>query len=373
MLAPAARLSAECVSPHVARERWLALEERAGDGIAPFQTHEWCMRLYETAGAARNAEPLVMIIRDAASGDDVALLPLAAGWRGGLRVITMADFGLSDHAMPLVADPQRFTAREMAAVWPAIVAELPGADVVHFDKIVPRHQGVDNPLLGLGRMHEMTLGTWWRDLPADWRDFEGSLTKRSRRALRQRTAKLGRLGRTRLLMPRGGDEAAALLDVLREQRGRRFAALGREDSMADEAVYGFYRRMVKDGAGGMPLVSALELNGEVVAVVFGMLLGRRFYMLAMSMKEGDRELAKCSPGLVLVHETMGALHKKGLKTYDFTIGDEPYKRTFGAERAPLYEFIQPLSIKGRLFAAEKALRRGLRPLKRKLLPAENGQ
>ncbi len=348
------------------RERWRALQAR---GLAtPFQTLEWCERLYAGPGAARNAEPIVAVVSDAASGEDLALLPLARTRRGALSLITFADFGLSDYAFPVMAGA--FSSAGAAWLRRRLPAVLPAADVIHFEKMLPAHAGAPNPLIAPGKAKEMSLGGWVRRLPADWEDFEPSLTKRSRRALRQRGGKLERLGEVRHFLLRGGEDAGRLLDSLRRMRMARFAALGRDDAFADEAVYAFYRDLAESGAGGLGLLSALKLDGEVAAVVFGVMRGKRFYMLAMAFRQDNDELAKCSPGLVLVHRTMKALHEEGLEVYDFTIGDERYKHTFGAHREALLEHVRPLTAKGRLFAAGKEARRRARLVRRLL---QNGR
>ncbi len=361
MLAPADSFETEIpASEEDVRRRWLALQE-AGI-LTPFQSLAWCERLHAGPGKAARAEPLPVFIRSA--GRDIALLPLARMRREGLDVITFADFGLCDHAMPVIAGDAP-DGPWLARAWPRLLEALPRADVLHFEKIVPALKGRENPLMALAPLREMPFGTWARELPRDWRDFEASLTRRHRRALRQRTARLGRLGETHLRILDSGEEAARAFATLRKMRARRFAALGRADALADDAVFSFYRDLLRDGAGGIGRIAILELEGEIVSIIFGLLHEQRFYMLAMSIREGDAELAKCSPGLVLVHEVMGELHKKGLETYDFTIGDEAYKRTFGAVRQPLFEHVEALSLKGRAWALRHSAKASARAMLRR--------
>jgi len=347
-----------------ARARWLALQERAN--ATPFQTYEWCERLYSGPGAARGFAPLIVIIRDRTRGEDAALLPLALGPRGNLSVITFADFGLSDYAMPMLAEGAGFSSDDLLRLWPHILEALPKADLVHFDKIIPRHEGADNPLMALGAPREMKLGAWALELPEDWLDYLDRLGRKMRRDLRRKTRKMGRIGEFKTFMLRHGGDAAKIMDSLRRMRAERFAALGREDAMSDENVYAFYRGLVESGAGGMPVLSAIKLDGEVRAIVFGLLRKTRFYMLAMTFQHGHKELARCSPGLVLVAETMAELHKHGLKTYDFTLGDEHYKKDFAASRITLYEIIQPLTGQGRMFALKRRGRDALRAMWRRM-------
>ena len=348
-----------------ARERWLALQERAM--AAPFQTLEWCERLYAGPGEAQGAAPLIVIIRDRTTRRDVALLPLALGARGNLSVITFADFGLSDYAFPMIARDSDFSGADLARLWPDILAGLPKADLVHFDKLPARHEGLDNPVMGLGGASVMKLGAWALKLPEGWLDYQAILGRKARRDLRRKARKLASTARMKVFLARRGEDAGRLMDSLRRMRAERFRALGRADALGGDAAHAFYRGLAESGAGGMPMLSAMKVNGEVCAIVFGLLRGARFYMLALTFAHGDRELAKCSPGLVLVHETMAELHKHELKTYDFTIGDEYYKKLFKARRFELFEILQPLSARGKLFAMTHKARRRASRFKQEML------
>ncbi len=69
---------------------------------------------------------------------------------------------------------------------------------------------------------------------------------------------------------------------------------------------------------------------------------------------------------------MRASFEAGDKTYDFTIGDYPYKDQFGAKPAPLYEWHIPLTLRGHLarFAIEgmRETKRVLKPMARRIFP-----
>ncbi len=366
MLAPHADLTIE-ISDDLESvcARWQALQQRAL--ATPFQTWEWCARLFATVGRSRGARPLVVIVKDGNSGDDVALLPLALERRGGLKVVSFADFGLGDYAMPVFVRDGAFRKETVARIRELLLARLPHADLIHFDKVLGEFEGTENPLIGLPGLALADLDCWQARLPERWEDYEKGLSKQSRRALRRRAAKLEQLGKPSHEILCGGKEAGHMLDLLRSIRKTRFEKLGREDAMDDPAVYAFYRGLAEGGDGGMPLISVLRLDERIVAIVFGMLRQNRFYMLAMTFAHGWTELEKCSPALILVHRTMASLHAGGLRTYDFTIGAQPYKRAFGAVGAPLYEYFEPLTVKGRVWVTARKLRGWLRKGKRTLL------
>ncbi len=365
MLAPPTDVMIDIVEDlDAARGRWEALQRKAL--ATPFQSWEWCARLFATVGRAQGARPLIVIVRNGETGEDIALLPLALERRGGLEVIAFADFGLSDYAMPMFVSGEAFRIETIRAIWPKIVEALPSADLVHFDKMPASMENVDNPLTGLSGLMTADLDCWRTSLPEEWEEYEKGLSKQSRRAIRRRAAKLDRLGASDLEFLSGGEEAGRMLDLLRRMRKERFEKLGRVDALDDPAVHAFYRGLAAGGDGGLPLMSVLRLDGEVVALIFGLLKDRHFYMLAMAFVHGRPELEKCAPALVLVHRMMSRLHAQGLRTYDFTIGAESYKRSFGAKRHPLFEYLEPLTLKGRFHVAARKMKGRLRLLKARM-------
>ena len=54
----------------------------------------------------------------------------------------------------------------------------------------------------------------------------------------------------------------------------------------------------------------------------------------------------CSPGRLVIVQTMRMLHLQHYTTFDFSIGDYPHKRRLGTEQRPLLEFTAALSVRG---------------------------
>jgi len=54
----------------------------------------------------------------------------------------------------------------------------------------------------------------------------------------------------------------------------------------------------------------------------------------------------CSPGRLIIERTMAALHKDGVRKFDFSVANYAYKRRFGAKRLPLVDLKATLSWRG---------------------------
>ena len=78
----------------------------------PFQDFRWLDAWY---GAVRNVEPLIAVITDASSAEQVALLPLVRRTHRGLRVVEFAD--LDHYSVRLRHAMRRVRACCGASLW----------------------------------------------------------------------------------------------------------------------------------------------------------------------------------------------------------------------------------------------------------------
>ena len=136
-------------------------------------------------------------------------------------------------------------------------------------------------------------------------------------------------------------------------------SLGLNFILNDETCAAFYRNLVRDGVGnGYALVSVLSVGDEVVATLLGIRSGARYVMIRIS-NAGDK-WSNCSPGRLIIERTMAALHRDGVREFDFSIGNYAYKRRFGVERIALLDISAALSWRGIPYALRDRAARELR-------------
>ena len=100
---------------------------------------------------------------------------------------------------------------------------------------------------------------------------------------------------------------------------------------------------MRDGVGnGYAVVSALTVGDEVVATLLGIRSGARYVMMRIS--NAGEKWSNCSPGRLIIERTMAALHKDGVRQFDFSIGNYAYKRRFGVTRLPLVDVSAALEL-----------------------------
>jgi CelD/BcsL family acetyltransferase involved in cellulose biosynthesis len=65
----------------------------------------------------------------------------------------------------------------------------------------------------------------------------------------------------------------------------------------------------------------------------------------------DGEVSRFGPGAAHLHDLMRWAIEHDLRVFDFTIGDEPYKRDWCDTEVKLYDFIAGVTRRGALVAA----------------------
>jgi CelD/BcsL family acetyltransferase involved in cellulose biosynthesis len=126
-----------------------------------------------------------------------------------------------------------------------------------------------------------------------------------------------------------GDAGPAMEDFLRLHR-LRWAEEGGSYGIPPGPVEDFHRDVGPLlAARGWLRLYRLFVDGEAIAAVYGIEVGRRFYYYQSGY---DPAWSARSPGLVLVGRTVEDAYARGLSDYDFLRGTEPYKLDWAADR-----------------------------------------
>ncbi|SHG65820.1 hypothetical protein SAMN05444169_3539 [Bradyrhizobium erythrophlei] len=73
------------------------------DSSTPFQDRRWLDAWYAAFANLSQVQPLIAVVHDAATSEQVALLPLVRRMQNGVRIVEFADLNLTDYNAPLLA------------------------------------------------------------------------------------------------------------------------------------------------------------------------------------------------------------------------------------------------------------------------------
>jgi CelD/BcsL family acetyltransferase involved in cellulose biosynthesis len=326
----------------------------------PFQDFRWLGAWY---GAFTELEPVIAVITDARTLEQVALLPLLRRTRRGVRIIEFADLDLTDYNAPLLGPAAPCDAAGAQAMWRDLTAALRhmqgGADLIRLRKLPRDLDGRPNPLALLEATFRSAVNGNLVTIGDNFDAWRHSLGRNARKGFLKSWRVFARDPRAQFRIVTDPDEASRVMAAMEIQQSARMQALGLSYSLNDQAYAAFYRDLVAANLrSGYAVLSALTVGEEVVATLLGIRNGSRYVMVRFS--NAGEKWASCSPGLLVIERTMAALHADGVRSFDFGTGNYAYKRKFGVTQLPLLNMTRALSWRGTPLALRDRIVRELR-------------
>ena len=295
------------------RAEWAAIDN---PWASPMQSHDWVRTWAEVYGTDRDLE-----ILSAGRHPAAAIAPLVRSRRGGQRLELAGPDELGE-----VMD---FLYSDSSAVGEITRAIVHSGTPLRFWRVPadsPVVGAVKNAYRGRGIVRcQPSAGVPSLPLDESWIDPERHLDKRRRSNLRRARRIAEGMGpvTAEILAPKP-DEVGPLLDeayALEEAgwKGRSGTPLARAPLTGE-----FFRRYATAAAKeGVLRLSFLRIGSRAAAMKLATITGNRFWLLAMGFSE---EFEECSPGTLLLMETIRYAARLGLRSYEFLGGDEPWIR-----------------------------------------------
>ena len=320
-------------------EEWRMFEKRAD--YTPFQTFEWLAAWQRHIGVLQGVRPAIIFARRR-DGVLLFVLPLAVGGRGLVRRLTWLGADLADYNAPLLSPDfsRTLEASQFAPLWReaiALIGKTPRLrfDLVDLRKMPETIDGQRNPFLDLV-VAPNPSGAHKVALDPSWDNFYGKRSSATRRRDRTKLNRLAAIGEVCFVEPQTDHDIRQTLETLFEQKARSFAHMGVRNLFAQPGYRDFYLDIALDPALRQTVhVSRLQVGPHLVATNLGLTLNGCYYYLLASY--GDGELARFGPGAAHLRELLRHAIERGFHHFDFTIGDEAYKRDWCDEEMKLYD------------------------------------
>ncbi|TGV80726.1 GNAT family N-acetyltransferase, partial [Mesorhizobium sp. M00.F.Ca.ET.149.01.1.1] len=320
---------------------------------APAQSASWVSNWAAATGAD------IIVATLACDGRPALSLALEVVRRGPFKV---ARFPGGRHANGNFAavDPRFLPAIDGPAIrsmFKEIAGTRPDIDLTSLERLLPDLDGVANPLAALPSFPSPNLALAV-DLDGG---FDALLSrasgKRKRKKHRSQTRKFEAIGTFRRIEARTPEDVERLLGAFLDMKEVRFAKMGIANVFGDAGVRAFFRALFTDAlTEDKPsfLLHGLDVAGKLRAVTGSSRSGKR--LICEFGAIADDDLAFTSPGDFLFFDNIQEACELGFDVYDFSVGDEPYKRLWCDIEVQHFEVLAPLTLKGRALAA--AMRQG---------------
>ena len=312
---------------------------------SPMQSIDWVRTWAEVYGFADDLEILV-----AGQDPDVAIAPLFRSRRDGQRLEFVGPDELGEAMDFLGSDPACVAGLAAALArsrLPLRFWRVPAdSPVVEALRDVYRWRGI---------IHiQPTAGCPSLPLDETWADPERHLDARRRSNIRRARRIAEAMGSVtcEVLSPHTAEVGRLLEEAYAVEasgwKGRRGSALAQE-VLAGE----FFRRYAAAASErGTLRLCLLRINGRAAAMKLGALAGNRFWLLKTGYSEA---FERCSPGALLMLETIRYAAQSGLRSYEFLGADEPWVRHWTQYQRPCVSIrAYPFSARGAAALARDA-------------------
>ncbi|GAA4111567.1 GNAT family N-acetyltransferase [Aminobacter aganoensis] len=325
----------------------MAAYGRLASVAGPSQSAEWVAAWTET----HTVDALIATL--SAKGRPVLSVTLEVTREGPFRIARFLSGKHANGNFPAV--DRTWPATASAAAIETLVGSIrrarPDIDIVAFDRLITEFDGLPNPLLKLASTPSPNVALAV-DLDGG---FEAVLTrtsgKRKRKRHRSQERKYETVGGARRIVATTEADANTMLDAFFAMKEQRFGAMGIVDVFADASVRTFFRKLFADALQKDPppfVLHGLEVGGKYRAVTGSSRAGNRLVCEFGAI--ADDELAFASPGEYLFFDNISEACDQGFDIYDFSVGDEPYKRQWCDVEIQHSDVLVPLTVKGRLYA-----------------------
>lgn len=255
----------------------------------------------------------------------------------------------------------RATAKDMQAVVDAIRDARPDIDIISLERFLPDLAGYENPLSRLPHMQSPNLALSV-GLHGGFETLLARVSgKRKRKKHRSQMRKYEAAGGFRRIEAKTPGETRALLDAFFAMKEQRFRKMGIRNVFAEPGVQPFFHALFADALGDRPpafVLHGLEVAGTLRAVTGSSRCGDRLICEFGAIVEDD--LSHASPGDFLFFDNIEEACEAGCAVYDFSVGDEPYKRTWCDTETRHFDVVLPLTAKGRILATAMRLQSRLK-------------
>ena len=331
----------------------------------PFQTYEWLAAWHRHVGIRSGMVPAIVVGRFA-DGAIAFIMPLAIDPQHAIKRLRWLGQDLCDYNAPLLSRDfsARVTPEDFKALWRELRAKLQSDpltrhDWIEFEKMPETIGDEINPFICLpitsnaNSAHIMRLGAEWETF---YRTKRSSATRRHDRAKRKRMAQFGDI---RLVTATDSADARRTLETLMRQKSLSFARKGIPDMFERPGYREFFIDIASNPATRhLVHVSRVEIGTTDAAANFAIVRGDCYYHILSSYCDG--RLAHFGPGALHLRELMAHAIGRGLKKFDFTIGDERYKNEWCDERLWLFDYSAAATWRGWPASALSDARRRLK-------------
>ena len=309
-----------------------------------FQHPLWLHGLYGTLAPAVGAKPLIVVARYRPSGTLAMVLPLLRLRRGPVRTVEFADLRVSDYLAPVCTAQVFSDLLQDESARLALRSLVRPFDLLRMPKLPDGRIPLEN-LLAAPRRVAMDTNAYSTVLFAPFEQWRANALDRSyQKELAKKSRQLQKKGAVSFSCCEDAASVAEAMEVMKKLRGPRFQAQGDGDLLQRPEYFAFYSDVAARGLNSFVRLYVMKMDGEIIAAVLGLHHGDNLLVIMSAFDIAG--FKNQSLGALTFEQVARDCIERGDHVLDFTIGDESYKRLFGAKPSPMWTVTQAGSVAG---------------------------
>jgi CelD/BcsL family acetyltransferase involved in cellulose biosynthesis len=309
----------------------------ARSAATAFQHRFWLEGIYSKLTPACGAKPLVIVVRSRASGELAMVLPLVRIKRGPIRTVEFADLRVSDYLAPVCSQDGLAELLRDEAACREIQRLMRPFDVLRIPKL-PDGMVALEKVLGAEPRVPMETNAYPVALKPSFEEWRSTALERSyQKELAKKLRQLQKKGEYHFSCE-DSFSIISTLEMMKQYRGPRFHDQGDGDLLQRPEYFDFYSEIALRGIGSFSRLYALRMDGRVIAAVLGLCHNGSFLVIMGGFNIAGYKSQ--SLGALMFEQVAKDCIARGDRVLDFTIGDEPYKKLFGAQPSPMWVVTQ---------------------------------
>ena len=325
------------------KNKWEKIEE--DNNIYIFQRYSWNNYWFKTFNTLYDFYIFVIQTNEVPIG----IFPFCINRNGLIKTLSFIGGDQSDYLTPIIIDSYDLSKN----VWYEILKKLNGKyDIILLEKIPESIKAKNNSFVNL--IHAtFSAQSFGIKLPESYLKFDFSLKRSFRNDNKRNLKRLNELGsiefRKIIVTPNKHEEFDKYIGITIEQKSRRIKNYLGKDLLENKQTQDFYKKsyLLNDSHFNLDYTILTLNNKTVLATHWGFYDNDWYYFIFPTME--GKEWYKYSCGKLVIDFLIDFSISENHLYFDFTVGDENYKKDWCNNQMNLYSFSKAKSLKGFLY------------------------
>jgi len=322
---------------------WSELENNSD--LYVFQSYKWFENWHHTY-LEKNKNYSLRVVVVEHNTKVISILPLQIQNKVKLNILKWAGDEELDYCCPILDKNFEFNKENFKIILNETLSKLEKVDVLKLVKQPKIINNRSNPFV-LYLKNYFDSKSYSISLPNRWKTYEENVLKKEFKSQNKRKKNsLRKIGKLKYKIFKNKNEINKVINDLFEQKNKRLS-IKKAETLFEKKDFDFYNRITRNEEKIFKIhLSSLELDKKILAMHLGAIHNKRFYYLILSM---GSDLEKYSPGRLLISLLIKWSISKKLKFFDFTLGDELYKKSWSNSSSEYYNCIESKTFYGLIF------------------------